>query len=268
MERKNLIRSALTVIGRSGLFNRAASRRGIRLAPLLLVAVMLAAEAVMAETSNPAQTVHAHDGDDHTHFDCSGGYPTYDDVSGEIPELWSATLTVGTRMSSGLTFLGWSNTGIYAGADLTDDDFTFGGDTYEIAIIQLDAPALTLEFVGTAAGDIATKATRSKLTLHVGSDSFNLGVGTLASNQRTVTWTNTGLSWNASDTVELRLTQLPTPNPQRLRLQDHLDGADDGGSKSKCSYGLWIYQPAQFVVRQFNQQPDRGRAGRNCNNRD
>ena len=54
MERKNLIGSAIMVIGRSGLFNRAASRRGIRLAPLLLVAVMLAAVAVLAETSNPA----------------------------------------------------------------------------------------------------------------------------------------------------------------------------------------------------------------------
>ena len=61
MERKKLIGSALTVRGRSGRPNRAASHRGIRLAPLLLVAVMLAAVAVLAETSNPSRTAHAHD---------------------------------------------------------------------------------------------------------------------------------------------------------------------------------------------------------------
>ena len=100
MERKNLIRSALTVIGRSGLFNRAACRRGIRLAPLLLAAVMLAAVAVLAETSNPAQTAHAHDDDTHTHRCTSPPderCPGYGDVAGEPPEIWSATLTVGQR---------------------------------------------------------------------------------------------------------------------------------------------------------------------------
>ena len=62
MERKKLIGSALTVRGRSGRPNRAASHRGIRLAPLLLAAV-----AVLAETSNPSRTAHAHDaGGTHT----------------------------------------------------------------------------------------------------------------------------------------------------------------------------------------------------------
>ena len=56
MERKNLIRSVITVIGRSGWFNRAASRRGIRLAPLLLVAVMLAAAALFGDQPAHGQT--------------------------------------------------------------------------------------------------------------------------------------------------------------------------------------------------------------------
>ena len=95
MERKNLIRSALTVMGLS---NRAASHRGIRLAPLLLAAVMLAAVAVLAETSNPARTAQAQNyGNVVCQSPPAESCPTYDDdVPAEIT-LWSATLTVGTR---------------------------------------------------------------------------------------------------------------------------------------------------------------------------
>ena len=85
MERKNLTGSAPTAIGRSSLLNRATSRRGIRLAPLLLTAVMLAAVALLAETLNPAQTAHAHEGDDHRHVCTSppdDRCPGYGDVGG------------------------------------------------------------------------------------------------------------------------------------------------------------------------------------------
>ena len=108
MERKNLIGSAIMVIGRSGLFNRAASRRGIRLAPLLLVAVLLAAVAVLAVTSNPAQTVHAHDTDpprDHEHPNVVCTVPpavscSYADVPAERT-LLSTTMTVGHDVETG-----------------------------------------------------------------------------------------------------------------------------------------------------------------------
>ena len=63
-------------------------RRGIRLAPLLLIAVMLAAVAVLAETSNPAQTAYAHGGDDHTHRCTSppdDHCPGYGDVASGVP---------------------------------------------------------------------------------------------------------------------------------------------------------------------------------------
>ena len=56
MERKNLIGSTLTVIGRSGLFNQAAFHRGIRLTPLLLMAVMLAAAFLVSNQPAHGQT--------------------------------------------------------------------------------------------------------------------------------------------------------------------------------------------------------------------
>ena len=100
MERKNLIGSAPKVIGAVGLVQlRAASRRGIRLAPLLLVAVMLAAVAVLAETSNPAQTAHAHEGDDHTHRCSEPAGRKVPRVWRPLPRrgstVWSATMNAG-----------------------------------------------------------------------------------------------------------------------------------------------------------------------------
>ena len=132
-------------------------------------------------------------------------------VVGSGTEIWSATLTVGTRMIASVTFLGWNDSGDFTGASLTDQNFTFGGDTYDLDQISLEGGALTLIFDTANVGDIATQATRNKLTLLVGSDSFNLGAGTLASNQRTITWTGTSLSWSASDSIALRITDDSTP---------------------------------------------------------
>ncbi len=131
MERKNLIGSAPTVRGRSSLFNRAASRRGIRLAPLLLIAVMLAAVAVLAETSNPAQTAHAHGGDDHTHRCTSPPderCPTYGDVPAEGAEIWSATMTVaGPIPAFGKGYLLFPRVGAFG--SLSPVTFMLDGDT-------------------------------------------------------------------------------------------------------------------------------------------
>ncbi len=139
--------------------------------------------------------------------------PTYEDA--DLPAehtFWSATLTVGTHVRFG--FLGWNQTGGYTGASLTDQDFTFGGDTYDLATIYLDGGSLTISFL---AGDITSKATRDKLTLHVGSDSFNLGAGGLEQ-QRSVTWSNTGLSWADGDSVAVKITGInTTPNAYGYR---------------------------------------------------
>ena len=115
-------------------------------------------------------------------------------------------MTVGTQTVLGSTILGWADTAQFTGASLTDEDFTFGGDTYDVDAISVFGGALSLQFDGENAGDIATKATRDKLTLHVGSDSFNLGAGTLHSNQRRITWAGTSLTWAAGDSVAVKIT--------------------------------------------------------------
>ena len=146
-------------------------------------------------------------------------------------EIWSATLTVGTRTLFGHTLYGWGDSDSYTGASLTDDEFTFGGDTYEIDEIYLGATSLHLAFDSANAGDIATQATRNKLTLHVGSDSFNMGTATL--NINTAIWNNTGLTWNANDTVSLRITgEAPPADGDELRadtsyITDDTDGLDN-----------------------------------------
>ena len=230
MQRNNATSSGPTAPRRSRRFNRATFHRGIRLAPLLLAAVMLAAVAVLAETSNPAQTAHAHEGDDHTHRCTSPpdeSCPTYDHFVSGGSTLLSATLTLGTRMVSGVSFLGWNDSGDFTEASLTDQNFTFGGDTYDVEQIEFFGGQLALRFNIENAGDIATQATRDKLTLHVGSDSFNFGAGTLSISQLAITWSNTG-----PHLVRRRFRlgeDNRGPNAQRLRLPDHLDGADDGG---------------------------------------
>ena len=141
----------------------------------------------------------------------------YGDVPAEGAEIWSATLTVGKGKRMGRDTFGWDDSGGFTGASLTDQDFTFGGDTYEIDEIYVLSGKLTLAFDLANVGDIATQATRDKLILHVGSDSFNLWPGRLAANQRTITWFNTGLSWAQNDTVEVKLTEAPEPNAYGYR---------------------------------------------------
>ena len=114
---------------------------------------------------------------------------------------------MGSRTAGGLTFLGWDDTPNFAGASLSDEEFDYGGDTYNLRAITLEAGALHISFNDTGAGDFATKATRDKLTLHVGgTETFNLGDGILNSQQTGVTWTSTGLAWADGDTVALSIS--------------------------------------------------------------
>ncbi len=197
----------------------ASSHRGIRLAPLLLVAVMLAAVAVLAETSTPVQIAHALE---EANVVCQSppaeSCPTYEDdpLPAEIT-VWSATLTVGTQLTFGTTYEGWNDFGGFSGASLTDQNFTFGGDTYDLEEIYIGAGVLVLGFQAANAGDIATQATRDKLTLHVGSDSYNLGAGMLQGSQRRITWPSTGLTWSAGDSLAVKITGPPPPNAYGYR---------------------------------------------------
>ena len=135
-----------------------------------------------------------------------GAVPATCSVASMVNQVWTANLTVGTQTVAGFILYGWNGTANYNGASLTDEDFSFAGDTYEFDEIYFAAASLTVTFGSVNSGDIATQATREKLTFHVGSDSFNLGAGTLAGNQRTISWTGTSLSWAASDSVCLALT--------------------------------------------------------------
>ena len=152
---------------------------------------------------------------------------------GTLPtgRLWSACLTVGTFTAVGLTFLGWHDDGSFTGSSLTDEDFDYGGDTYNLKEIALLAGALSVIFTDASAGDIAAQATRDKLTLHVGdTETFNLGDGTLTSQQTGVAWSSTGLTWAAGDTVALSIS-VPvetTPVPTTWSLVP--SGLGDGDS--------------------------------------
>ena len=224
MERKNLIRSALTVRGRPGRSNRAGSRRGIRLAPLLLVAVMLAAAAMLAETSNPSQTAHAHDVTRiHTHGTVvcvsppAASCPTYEDESQPGgTEIWSATMRVSAVIIGTDTLYGWSSDGTFIGSTLTEDDFTFENEAYKIVDLFVGLGGLDIVFDEDTAGDIATQATRDKLVLHVGDASYYLKTATLESDGLSIAWV-TGLTWSTGENIELRLTTAPTPNAYGYR---------------------------------------------------
>ena len=186
--------------------------------------------------------------------------PTYDDdpIQAEVTVL-SATMTVGTRQVTVLTLLGWDDLGNYTGASLTDQNFTFGGNTYDLKSIYLEGGAIRLTFDAANAGDIATEATRGKLTLHLGSDSFNLGAGTLASDQRTIGFTATGLTWAAGDSVAVKITgPHSSPNAYGYRtIWNALMTVEEDPGDPGNTFG---YNTG--IVRQVNQQPDGGHADR------
>ena len=120
-------------------------------------------------------------------------------------EVWSATLTVGSQYLSGpdITLYGWNDSGDYTGASLTDEEFTFDGHTYNLDEIT---SGQTLYLAFDNFGDLATEATRNKLTLHVGSQSFNLGAAALAVEANGISWSTNRPDWSSATTVALRIT--------------------------------------------------------------
>ena len=60
-----------------------------------------------------------------------GAVPATCSVASMQNQIWTANLTVGTAITLlGNTIYGWNDTGGYTGASLTDEDFTFAGNTY------------------------------------------------------------------------------------------------------------------------------------------
>ena len=221
MERKNLTGSAPTAIGRSSLLNRAASRRGVRLAPLLLTAVMLAAVALLAETLNPAQTAHAHEGDDHRHACTSppdDRCPGYGDVGGERT-VWSTTMTVG--LSSTTIGLATADRAGFAEShgSMISTQLTYEGTSYSINQLRTEKTTVS----GSVASDglslnlspLFPTTAESKLVLELDGTRFALADASRQTNF--YSWVNHGLNWADNDPVAVRLIELPTPNAYGYR---------------------------------------------------
>ena len=123
---------------------------------------------------------------------------------------WSATMTVGQSQFGATTF-GWSKADpSYVNDAITDSDFVFENETYEIAEIESSTSLdiLSIYFDPTNNGNISNAAIRSRMVLFVDGRAFFLGDATysLRSNDvHRLTWSNTGLTWTAGDTVELEM---------------------------------------------------------------
>ena len=135
--------------------------------------------------------------------------------------VWSATLTA---QDLGAPFLGCAVSGSTRCAltsVLTDDDFSLFGQTYTVRGINLNAGTLVVTF-DTA---ISTQAAR-RLTLHVGDREFPLAEGTFNNSRAQATWTNTGLTWSASQEVPFRLTLGPPETGVELESAAFLPAAE------------------------------------------
>ena len=117
-------------------------------------------------------------------------------------------MTVGTGVISGL--VGWDVGALFGGDALTDADFEYENETYELYTIGFnsDTGALNVTFDATNSGSIADAAVRGVMTLYVDGRALALGDATyqLTSNGRhALAWDNTGLTWSAGDTVQLEM---------------------------------------------------------------
>ena len=161
------------------------SNLALRLSPFLLLAAALVALAVFFVNYRNAPPASADHGDTAT--------------------VWSATLTAG---DAGTGEIGYINGG--SRGTLSDDDFTYGGVRYVVRDVVLDLGRLDFGFSSNP-----TSLKSSALTLHVGNSQFALADATISSNK--LRWNNSGLSWEAGDTVRLRLTvpvsQIDPPLP-------------------------------------------------------
>ena len=118
--------------------------------------------------------------------------------------LWEQTMTVGGTHAGRV---GWNDSGNHPGAALSDADETFeyDGHTYDLAEITSTGFELILTFNAAGAGDLATKATRDKLTFHVGTSTYNLGAAENFVAGTQIGWGRV-LTWSAGDMLALKIT--------------------------------------------------------------
>ena len=142
--------------------------------------------------------------------------PTYDDVPTETTP-WSATLTVGERLS-GTTVLGAGfnrgNRETDIGA-ISDDSFNLTGAPHVVTQIQILFPTFNNELflvLDTAIGEEA-----DQLTLHLDSVSLPLRHATASAEGLVFSWTNHGLTWSDNESIEVRISRARTPNAYGYR---------------------------------------------------
>ena len=126
----------------------------------------------------------------------AGGRSLLLTVKGTVTSIWSATLTV----QSGSGAAGCSNdlagTECSSTSVLTDDDFTYKDVDYQVSAVQLSGAGLAVTL---------DRAIPAGLSLVVDDEVFPATDGALSNSDRTITWTNPGLSWSQGDTVYLSL---------------------------------------------------------------
>ena len=120
--------------------------------------------------------------------------------------LWEQTMTVGVLGGD----YGWDDGNSYPGSALSEETFEYDGQTYDLSTI-VNTPSsleLILEFNPAGAGDLATKATRDKLTFHVGTSAYNLGAAQDFIDGRRIVWSaaTLNLGWSAGDMLALKIT--------------------------------------------------------------
>ena len=119
-------------------------------------------------------------------------------------------MTVGSSTFSSSRF-GWDGDGTFFGGDaLSDADFVYDHETYEIDEINIttNTDQLTIIVDATNSGSISDAAVRNVMTLYADGAAFALEDATYspqASGASYLTWSNTGLTWAAGDTVELEM---------------------------------------------------------------
>ena len=144
--------------------------------------------------------------------------------------VWCATMTTDHQTVAGTDVYGWdSDSTLFSNDAITDSEFTFEMQTYGVYSVISSSVSLTIKFLNSQPGDIATQATRDKLYLHVGGKAFNLGAGTYSTGGgvRNILWSdNQGVTWGDGDTVELKIAetaQLSSGEASSCNLRDGLN---------------------------------------------